>query len=242
MTSAAGRTVVVTGARSGIGRELLRASAARGDRAFGLDVTPGAAEEDGLPILTVDVRDAAAVGAAFDEIVAQTGGIDVVFSNAGVRTPEASFLELSAEDWSTVVDVNLTGAFHVGQAAAQRMRGRGGVILYTVSQLAFSVVPNNAAYLASKAGLAHLIKGMANELGGEGIRVLGVAPGIVATDMTNRLREDPEWVRARLSRIPADRFAEPAEVAEFMLDLAGPKADYVHGTTVVIDGGYLAGR
>jgi 2-deoxy-D-gluconate 3-dehydrogenase len=104
------------------------------------------------------------------------------------------------------------------------------------------VVPENAPYLASKAGLAHLVAAMANELASEGIRVLGVAPGIVATDMTSKLRQRPEWAAERLARIPADRFAEPEEIAEFMVDLSGPRADYVHGTTVVIDGGYLAGR
>ena len=234
------RTVVVTGARSGIGHAIVRAAAARGDHVFGLDIV--GTDDAAGSIRIVDVRDPAAVDRAFEDIVAETGGIDVVFSNAGVRTPETPFIELDIDDWRTVIDVNLTGGFIVGQAAARYMRGPGGVIVYTVSQLAFSVVPGNAAYLASKAGLAQLVPAMANELAGEGVRVLGVAPGIVATEMTSALRTRPDWAVERLARIPADRFAEPDEIAEFMLDLAGPRADYVHGTTVVIDGGYLAGR
>lgn len=232
--------VVVSGSGSGIGSALAAGAAARGAEVFGLDPRP-ARNGDPVRRFDVDVTDAGAVGEALDAIVAEAGGIDVLFSNAGVRSTPAPFLEIAVGDWRRDVEVNLTGAFVLGQAAARRMVGRGGVIVNTVSQLAFSVVPGNAAYLASKAGLAHLTSAMSRELAPQGVRVFGVAPGIVSTEMTEELMRRPEWTAERLARIPAGRFAAPEEIAELMLDLAGPSADYLHGSVVVADGGYLTG-
>lgn len=235
-----GRVAVISGSASGIGRALAERATARGARVYGLD-TRASSEGSGIRELEVDVTDPRAVADALDRIVDEAGGIDVVFNNAGVRSAPVAFLDIDVDRWRSDVDVNLTGAFILAQAAARRMLDHGGVIVNTVSQLAYSVVPESAAYLASKAGLAHLTAAMSRELGPLGIRVLGVAPGIVETEMTRSLMARTEWRRERLSRIPAGRFARPAEIAEFMLDLSARGADYVHGTTVVVDGGYLAG-
>jgi NAD(P)-dependent dehydrogenase (short-subunit alcohol dehydrogenase family) len=238
------RVVLVTGASGGIGTELVAVSAAAGDKVYALDrAVPDCSTVEEVTYHTADVADEDEMSRVVARIVGESGRIDVLFNNAGIQGDPRPFLDMPVAVWRDVIEINLTGAFVAGQAVARAMASAAsGTILNTISQLAYSVVPGYVPYMASKAGLAHLTSAMALELAPRGVRVLGVAPGVVETRMTATLRTDQEWVRDRLARIPAGRFVSPRELANFMYSLTTPQADYLHGTTVVVDGGYLVGR
>ncbi|HRN28969.1 MAG TPA: SDR family oxidoreductase [Terrimesophilobacter sp.] len=234
---------MITGAAGGIGAALAASSLRRGDSVFALDIAARPKALAGIEWIECDVTDERQVADAAARVDAIAGGADVLFNNAGTRFPASGFLDTAPAQWRATLETNATGPFLVAQAFARGMAAAGrGVIVNTVSQLAEAVVPGHTAYAASKAALKHLTAYAAAELGPLGIRVIGVAPGIVETAMTQELSTDPEWVRARTQRIPLGRFASPAEIAESMHELASESFAYAHGTTVVLDGGYLTSR
>jgi NAD(P)-dependent dehydrogenase (short-subunit alcohol dehydrogenase family) len=187
------------------------------------------------------VSDPGSVEAAVATAVAQLGGLDVSLDSAGISVT-ASLLDLDPADWHRVLAVNLTGAFHMGQAAARRMvaQGQGGSIITVTSQLAEVGIPDKTAYLASKGGARSLTIGMALDLAPHGIRANAVAPGPVLTGLTRGRFADDETRRWTLARIPLGRIGDPEDLTGAVLYLASDESRWVTGTTLVVDGGYLA--
>jgi 2-dehydro-3-deoxy-D-gluconate 5-dehydrogenase len=215
------RTALVTGASRGIGA----ATAAR-LRADGFEVVT-AERATGF-----DLADPAEARRA----VEQVERLDAVVANHGmvIRAPAEEF---ALEDWQRILDVNLTSAFALCQAAFERMPD-GGAIVLLASQTSFSGGFNTAAYSASKGGIAQLAKSLSNEWAGRGIRVNAVAPGWVETEMTSNL--SPERRAEITARVPLGRWAQPEEIAEALAWLVSPASAYVTGVILPVDGGYLA--
>lgn len=245
-----GKTALVVGAGSGIGRAGAELLAREGASVVCADVN-GAGASATVDLIaraggraTCVVADVGEPSAA--EALAQApfdafGALDILIYSAGTSAT-ASILEHSRADWDRVIAVNLTGAFLLGQAVARRMlaQGRSGSIVFVTSQLAQVAVREKAAYLASKGGLRSLTMGMALDLAPHGIRVNAVAPGPVLTGLTERRFADPEMRQWTIDRIPAGRLGEPADIAGAIVFLASDEARWVIGTTIVVDGGYLA--
>ena len=245
-----GKTALVVGAGGGIGRAGAELLAREGASVVCADVN-GAAVSATVDSITRAggrassvVADVTAMSAA--EALAQApfdafGALDVLIYSAGA-TATANILEHSRADWDRVIAVNLTAAFLLGQAVARRMvaQARGGSMVFVTSQLAHAAVRDKAAYLASKGGLRSLTMGMALDLAPHGIRVNAVAPGPVLTGFTERRFADPKMRQWTIDHIPAGRLGEPADIAGAIAFLASDEARWVIGTTIVVDGGYLA--
>lgn len=229
-----GRVAVVTGAAGGLGAAVADRLAADGAVVERIDVT-GAGWH-------VDVRDAAAVATALAEIAAGRGRIDILVNCAGVREI-VPVLELDAEEWQRVIDVNLGGTFHCSQAAARSMvAAGGGSIVNVASTSALAADPSRAAYCASKAGILGLTRAMALDLGPHGVRVNAVCPGLVRTPLTEAYFADQAFVEGLADVSPLGRAADPAEVADVVAFLAGNGARHVTGVALPVDGGFLAGK
>jgi NAD(P)-dependent dehydrogenase (short-subunit alcohol dehydrogenase family) len=239
---------IVTASDSGIGRAAAVALAAHG---FDVGITWNSDEEGaertaeevrshgrGAEVRRLDLTELATAAGVVDDLAEALGGLDVFVNNAG-GGPDAPFLEYSLEDWQQVLDVNLTGAFVCGQAAARRMVATGtrGRIVNVTSVHEHVPLPDSAAYCAAKGGLGLLTKVMALELAEHGITVNAVAPGEIATPMTGAEDTDP----ATLERpgIPAGRPGDAREIAAAIAFLASPEASYVTGASLVVDGGML---
>ncbi|HET9822481.1 MAG TPA: SDR family NAD(P)-dependent oxidoreductase [Burkholderiaceae bacterium] len=244
------RVVVVTGAAQGIGAACARVLAA--DRAalalWDVDAARGEALASELAaggaratFARCDVSRAVDVQAALAATVAAHGRIDALVSNAGIFRA-APFLEITEADWDAVLDVNLKGAFLVGQAVARQMaaQGGGGAIVHMSSVNARLAIPTIASYNASKGGIDQLTRVMALALAEHGIRVNGVAPGTIATELAAKAVLTSEEARARImSRTPMKRLGEPAEVASVVAFLLSDAASYMTGETVLVDGGRM---
>jgi glucose 1-dehydrogenase len=250
-TRLAGRTAVVTGASSGIG-----AGIARGLSQAGANVVVHyhsgreRAEElvrelgDGALAFGGDVSDEAAVAKLFDASVERFGRVDIVVANSGIQK-DAPIRELSLEDWRRVLDVNLTGQFlacreavrrFAGQARRPGVRARGNIICISSvhEQIPWA---GHINYAASKGGVMLMMKTLAQEVAGEGIRVNGVAPGAIRTPINEDAWSDPEAKRKLLELIPYGRLGEPEDVAACVTWLASDESDYVTGASLVVDGG-----
>ena len=250
------RVAIVTGAAQGIGAACAQLFAAQGARVVVSDVN----EVGGTAL----VRDIAAAGgtALFARAdvavkadaerlvrfaVEHFGRLDVLVSNAGI-VHGAEFLDLAEEDFDRVLRVNLKGAFLCGQAAARQMvsqspraRGERGVIINMSSVNAVLAIPNQVPYVVSKGALNQLTKVMALGLAAQGVRVVGIGPGSIATELLKTAVLGNEAARARImSRTPLGRLGEPEEVARVALFLASDDASYMSGTTIYPDGGRLA--
>ncbi len=230
-----GLGVAITGGAGDIGRAVARELLGHGARVALLDrVRPGELPE-GAAFLELDVRDAAAVA----EVLATIDPLDVVIGNAAI-VRSAPFLEISVDDWREHLDVNLTGCFTVGQAAARLMlaRGRPGRILFTSSWVQDVPWPEIAAYAVSKSGLKMLTRCMAAELAPHGILVNAVAPGIVAAGMArHQLETEPQYA-ARVARaVPLGRLQTAEQVARSVAVLCSDAADYMTGSVLLADGG-----
>jgi NAD(P)-dependent dehydrogenase (short-subunit alcohol dehydrogenase family) len=246
----AGQVALVTGAAGDLGRAIAVALAGAGARLVLTDRRPNA---DARPVLDAvaaaggqparyvqaDVADRPAVDALVAGIDADEGRLDIVVSNAGI-VDSAPFLDVTLAQWQAHLDANLTGCFHVGQAAARLMVARGtpGTILFTGSWVQDVPWPEISAYCASKGGLKMLARCMARELARHGIRVNIVAPGIVNAGLAGRqLREEPQYAARVRHVIPLGAPGTPEQVAQAMLYLAAPTGAYITGTTLLIDGG-----
>lgn len=248
MSSFDGRVVLVTGGASGIGAATARAfSAAGASIAIGdLDLGAAAALAKELPsaeAFQIDVTDRAAAEGVVAAARKRFGHLDILVNSAGIREI-VPVLDLDPAEWHRVLEINLSGTFHVSQVFARTMRddGRGGSIVNISSSAGLMGVPNRAAYVAAKHGIVGLTREMAMELGPLGIRVNAVAPGSVRTPLTERYFSDPELVE-RLNRShPLGRVAVPEEIASVILFLASDAASFVTGAILPVDGGYTAGK
>ena len=233
------RKVLVTGGNRGIGLAIARAFVEAGDDVV---VTHRSdAPPEGLRGVRCELTDTASVDAAFTQAEELLGGpVEILVANAGV-TKDTLLLRMSDEDFQSVLDTNLTGAFRcVRRASKSMIRLRRGRIILISSVVGLYGSPGQANYAASKAGLVGLARSITRELGGRGITANVVAPGFIDTDMTAAL---PEATRTGyLAAIPAGRFAAPAEVAAAVTFLASPGAAYISGGIIPVDGGLGMGH
>ena len=242
--SLAGRNAVVTGGAQGIGEAIVTGLRDSGARVFICDinreVAAATAERLGVESVVADVTDSAAVEAAFDQVEALAGAVDVVVNNAGIVHNHPSET-LTDEDWRRVLAVNLDGVFHCCRAAGSRMltRGRGAIINTGSMSGHISNRPQaQSAYNAAKAAVIHLTKSLAGEWAARGVRVNSVSPGYVGTELTQRGMSNDEWRRAWIDGTPMQRVATPAEIAPAVVFLASDAASFCTGTDLVVDGGY----
>jgi len=250
-----GRTAVITGGASGIGRAIAERFAREGANIVVADVREdpredGAstherieAETDARAVFApCDVSDPDAVTATVDTAVDEFGGIDVMVNNAGIVGPTDSITDIDPESYQRLLDVNLNGVFFGSQAAARRMGENGGGSIVNVSSIAgIQGYGNLSPYCASKGGIRLLTYSLAAELGADGIRVNAIHPGVIETAMTT---EDVPTIGTEsgeqmLRSIPLGRFGTPDDVAKTALYLASDLASYVTGESVIVDGGMV---
>ncbi len=233
------RSVLVTGGNRGIGRAIVDRFVAAGDKVASLDMVAGELPEGVLGVLG-NVTDSASVDAAFAEVEAAHGPVEVLVANAGI-TRDQLVLRMSDEDFETVIDVNLTGAFRcVRRATAGMLRLRRGRIVLIASVVGLYGGPGQVNYSASKAGLVGMARSLTREIGGRGITANVVAPGFIDTAMTAALPDERQ--AAYKAAIPAGRFAQPDEVAGVVQFLASADAGYVSGAVIPVDGGLGMGH
>ena len=246
MTRLSGKTALITGAGSGIGRAAALLFAAEGARVLALDLTDAvhATAEAGhgnIIGITGDVGDPAAVAAAVTRAVADFGRLDIAFANAGVGGGMKSLLDLDVDEWNAVLRVNLVGAFLTLQAAARVMvpAGRGSIVC-TASVAGIRSGAGGMPYSASKAGVINMVATAANHLSGTGVRVNAVCPGLTETGMTQAWFDGARarGTEHKLGQLnPLKRAAGPEEIAEVALFLASDAASYVNGQAIAVDGG-----
>ena len=232
------RSVLVTGGNRGIGLAIARAFAAEGDK---VAVTHrGSGAPAGLFGVQCDITDSAQVDAAFTAVEAEHGPVEVLVANAGM-TDDTLLLRMSEEQFTRVVDTNLTGAYRVAKRASSKMlRGKYGRIVFISSVVGLAGSAGQVNYAASKAGLVGMARSIARELGSRNITANVVAPGFVETDMTAEL---PEARRKEiLEQIPLHRYAAAEEIASAVTWLASDRAGYVTGAVIPVDGGLGMGH
>jgi NAD(P)-dependent dehydrogenase (short-subunit alcohol dehydrogenase family) len=247
------KVAVVTGASRGIGRATARALAAAGIRVF--LVADGTEEELESAIAECRVAHPAKVDARYgifdleradaaqaivDAALAAFGRVDILVSNAGIRI-RRPYTEFSAADFDRIVAINLRAGFLLSQAVVPAMRAAGGGrIIVIASQLGIVADPGAALYGMTKAALIHLTRSLALELAADGIMVNAVSPGPIATEYyEQRLQREPELLRRRLEAIPLKRLGRTEEVADLVTYLATTSATFIHGSNLVIDGGFV---
>ena len=233
-----GRSVLVTGGNRGIGRAIAEAFREAGDD---VAVTYRSGEPpEGFLAVRCDITDPADVDAAFTEIEEKQGPVEVLVANAGI-TKDTLLLRMSEQDWSDVIDTNLTGTFRVTKRAAKGMlRLRRGRIILVSSVVGLLGSAGQVNYAASKAGLVGMARSLARELGSRSITTNVVAPGFVETEMTEVL---PEEKKAEYkAQIPLQRYASVDEVAATVQWLASDGAAYITGAVIPVDGGLGMGH
>lgn len=234
------RSIIITGAGSGIGEAIARAADTAGYRVGVLDIDGDSAAavaeslSDGVA-LEAAVNDADQIEAALDTF----GTPDALVNNAGV-VRFGPLLDQTLDDWRTVVDINLTGAFICSTAVARRMAEAGGGAIVSVTSInGIAPGPNSGAYGSTKAAIAMLSQQMSVEWGPLGIRANTVAPGLIDGGMSAPIFADPEFRRRRTEKVPAGRLGSVEDVARAVLFLCSDEADYITGHQLVVDGGVI---
>jgi len=232
------RTVLVTGGNRGIGLAIAQAFAKQGDRVAITHRGSGAPE--GLLGVQCDITDQAAVDAAFTAVEAELGPVEVLVANAGI-TDDTLLLRMSEEQFTRVIDTNLTGAFRCAKRASSKMlRAKWGRMIFISSVVGLYGGAGQVNYAASKAGLVGVARSITRELGTRNITANVVAPGFIDTEMTDVL---PEARKAEiLKAIPAGRLAQPDEVAAAVTWLASDASGYISGAVIPVDGGLGMGH
>jgi NAD(P)-dependent dehydrogenase (short-subunit alcohol dehydrogenase family) len=243
------KTVIITGAGSGIGRHTALHLAREGYAIVAADVREATAAETASMIadaggaahpVAADIASAAQCASMADEAVARFGQLDALVNCAGISQPGDS-LTYAAADWERMIDVQLNGAFFAAQACARHMQKRGGTIVFITSTNAEAAFPRRAAYCAAKAGVAMLTKVLAIEWAAHNLRVNAVGPAYVETAMTRQNIAAGNVSREAIERrIPLGRLAQPADVAEAVSFLLSAKAGFITGQSLYVDGGWLA--
>lgn len=243
-----GKTALVTGARRGIGRGMAEALAEAGADIIGVSAQMEEDSEVGKAVrglgrkfsgYACDFSDRKAVYALLEKVQAEHPAIDILFNNAGtiLRTPAA---EHPDEYWDKIIEINLNSQFIMAREIGKGMIARGaGKIVFTASLLTFQGGITVPGYAGSKGGIGSLIKALANEWASKGVNVNGIAPGYIATDVTDALQKDPVRNPAILSRIPAGRWGTPEDFKGPAVFLASKASDYVSGEILVVDGGWM---
>jgi len=243
-----GKNALVTGSQTGLG-----AGMAIGLAQAGANVVVHGINMKGIPEVceavraagsraveaVADVSDAKACAELVAFTVKELGSIDILINNAGIirRAPAAEFSE---KDWADVIEINLTAVFRFCQLAGRHMLAQGsGKIVNIASLLSFQGGITVPAYAAAKGGVAQITKSLANEWASKGINVNAIAPGYMATDNTAALRADANRSRQILERIPAGRWGTPQDLAGVAVFLASHASDYIHGTVLTVDGGWM---
>lgn len=242
-----GKVALVTGASRGIGQAIAVglaeagaaiAGVARGDQSETARQVTAAGQP--FEAIQADLTVPGTAEQVFDEALERLGRVDILVNNAGMIRRKPA-MDVTDEEWSQVLHLNLTQVFALSRRAARHFRERvRGKIIMIASMLSFQggiLVP---AYTASKSGLLGLTRALANEWAPLGINVNAIAPGYVATDQTLPLQQDPERNRSILERIPAGRWARPDDLKGAAIFLASAASDYVHGAVIPVDGGWLA--
>ena len=242
------RTALVTGSSRGLGRAMALELAQKGHNvavhyvrsAEPAEEVARRARDAGAKaeVFSADIKDPGACQALVKEVNETFGGLDILVNNAGI-TKDGLAMRMKAQDWTDVIDTDLSSAFHLTKAALRGMvRSKWGRVVNISSVVGIMGNVGQANYVTAKAGLLGLTKALAKEYGGKGITVNAVAPGFIASDMTGDLSDD---LKARyLEQIPAGRFGSPEEVAKVIAFLASEDAAYVNGQTLAVDGGMVA--
>jgi 2-deoxy-D-gluconate 3-dehydrogenase len=243
-----GKVALVTGGDKGLGQAMAIALAQAGadvavvSRTGSGDATLAAIRDAGRRgiALKADQGDPTAAEPLVAQVVGELGRLDILVNNAGtIRRADAAATDLA--DFTAVLDVNVVGLWAISQAAGRVMLAQGGgKIINIASVLTFQGGIRVPAYTASKHAVAGLTKALANEWAARGINVNAIAPGYMATDNTQALRDDPQRSQQLMERIPARRWGQPTDLAGAVVFLASPASDYIHGHILSIDGGWLA--
>jgi 3-oxoacyl-[acyl-carrier protein] reductase len=239
----AGQVALVTGASRGIGRAIALDLARQGMAVIGTATTPAGAQAIGEALaawpgsrgVCLNVNDAAGVESALDAILKQHGALHVLVNNAGI-TRDTLSMRMKDDDWSAVLDTNLSAVFRLCRAVMRpMMKQRYGRIINITSVVGASGNAGQANYAASKAGVAGMTRSLARELGSRGITVNCVAPGFIDTDMTKALSE--AQTSALMAQIPVGRLGQTSDIAHAVTFLASPQAGYITGTELHVNGG-----
>jgi 2-dehydro-3-deoxy-D-gluconate 5-dehydrogenase len=239
-----GRRALVAGGGGGIGRGLVRALTDAGATVAVLGRSASADEaaaEVGGVAVRADLADRDDLRRGFDDAVERLGGLDVLVNSHGIGRPSAA-VDHELADWDAVIEVNLTATFELCQLAGRLMVAqRSGKIVNIASILSFQGGIRVASYAASKGGLSQLTMALANEWAPHGVNVNAIAPGYVKTELNARIwRDDPARTAQIDARIPAGRWGTPADMGGAIVFLCSAAADYVHGVTLPVDGGWLS--
>lgn len=244
-----GKSALVTGCNRGIGRSMAVGLAAAGADILGVSSSMPLKDSDvekeivalgrRFTPYAADLTDREAIYHLLQRLKADNQRVDILVNNAGMilRAPAAQH---SDEYWDKVLSINLDAAFILARELGREMLGRrSGKIIFTCSLLSFQGGINVPGYAASKGALASLVKALSNEWAGHGVNVNGIAPGYISTDNTEALRNDPARSKSILDRIPAGRWGEPEDFQGPVVFLASAASDYVHGTILTVDGGWM---
>jgi NAD(P)-dependent dehydrogenase (short-subunit alcohol dehydrogenase family) len=227
------RVVLVTGAASGIGREIAVRFAREGARVTGFD-------RAGDVAIHGDVRVPTEVERAVDQVVASEGRLDVLVNSAGVREI-GDVYTMATGEWDNVIAVNLSGTFYCCQAAARRMRESGGGVIVNISSVGGLIgLARRPAYTAAKHGVVGLTKSLARDLAPAGIRVNAICPGLIRTPLTEQYFAEDAFEEGLRTVVPQGRAGIAADVADAALYLASDQSAYVNGVALTVDGGWLA--